>query len=39
MAPEFYDNLHYHDLWVKLFFEFIFNPRFSLHSRTENMAH
>lgn len=38
MAPEFYDDLHYHPSWLKLFFEFIFNPRFSLLSRTENMA-
>ncbi|MDE2577230.1 MAG: fatty acid desaturase [Hyphomicrobiales bacterium] len=38
MAPEFYDNLRYHPSWVKLFFDFLFNPRYSLHSRTANTA-
>jgi sphingolipid 4-desaturase/C4-monooxygenase len=38
IAPEYYDNLHYHTSWVKLFFEFIFSPRYSLHSRTANTA-
>ena len=38
MAPEFYNDLHAHKSWVKLFFDFIFNPKFSLLSRTENLA-
>ena len=38
MAPEFYDDLHAHKSWVKLFLDFIFNPRYSLMSRTENLA-
>jgi sphingolipid delta-4 desaturase len=38
IAPEYYNNLHYHSSWLKLFFEFIFNPRYSLHSRTANTA-
>jgi sphingolipid delta-4 desaturase len=37
MAPEYYDGLHAHYSWTKLFFEFLFNPRYSLHTRTENM--
>lgn len=39
MAPEFYEPLHAHRSWTKLFFAFIFDPKFSLHTRTENMAH
>ncbi|MEN3352808.1 MAG: sphingolipid 4-desaturase/C4-monooxygenase [Betaproteobacteria bacterium] len=37
MAPEYYDGLHAHYSWTKLFFAFIFDPRYSLHTRTENM--
>src|SRR5947209_10960834 len=37
MAPEYYDGLHAHYSWTKLFFQFLFNPRYSLHTRTENM--
>ena len=37
MAPEFYNDLHAHKSWVKLFLDFIFNPRYSLMSRTENL--
>lgn len=36
MAPEFYDNLQAHTSWTKLFFAFIFDPKYSLHTRTEN---
>lgn len=32
-APEFYDNLFYYNSWVKLFFKFIFDHKFSLFSR------
>lgn len=39
MAPEFYDDLYAHRSWTKLFFEFIFSPKYSLHARTENLAH
>jgi sphingolipid delta-4 desaturase len=38
IAPEYYDGLRYHRSWLKLFFDFIFNPRYSLHTRTENTA-
>ena len=38
IAPEFYNDLHYHTSWLSLFFEFILNPRYSLHSRTANTA-
>ena len=38
IAPEYYDNLHFHRSWLKLFTDFIFNPRYSLHSRTANTA-
>lgn len=32
-APEFYDNLVSHKSWTKLFFKFLFDPKFSLFSR------
>ncbi|HVO73912.1 MAG TPA: fatty acid desaturase [Ignavibacteriaceae bacterium] len=32
-ASEFYENLFYYKSWVKLFFKFIFDPKFSLFSR------
>jgi len=32
-APEFYDNLFFYRSWIKLFFKFIFDPKFSLFSR------
>ena len=32
-APEYYDNLVSHSSWVKLFFIFLFNPKYSLFSR------
>ncbi len=37
MAPEYYDGLHAHYSWTKLFFAFLFDPRYSLNTRTENM--
>jgi sphingolipid delta-4 desaturase len=33
IAPEFYDNLHYHTSFVKLFFTFIFSQEIGLYSR------
>jgi sphingolipid delta-4 desaturase len=33
MAPEFYDDLHAHRSWTKLFFRFIFDKDLSLYSR------
>jgi sphingolipid delta-4 desaturase len=33
MAPEFYDSLKSHTSWSRLLWEFVFNPRYSLHSR------
>jgi sphingolipid delta-4 desaturase len=38
LAPEYYDDLHAHKSWVKLFLDFIFDPRYSLHSRTAYMT-
>jgi len=32
-APEFYNNLHYHKSWFRLFLQFLFDPRLSLYSR------
>ncbi len=32
-APEYYDTLHYHTSWTKLFFKFLFNKEISLFSR------
>lgn len=33
MAPEFYDTLHYHTSWVKLWLKWLFDPKLSLYSR------
>ncbi|MDX2001338.1 MAG: fatty acid desaturase [Chitinophagales bacterium] len=38
LAPEFYDNLKYHDSLIKLFFQFLFDKRYSLFSRVERTA-
>ncbi len=35
MAPEFYDDLKTHESWTKLFFTFIFDPRYTLYSRVD----
>jgi sphingolipid delta-4 desaturase len=35
MAPEFYDDLKCHRSWFGLFFEFIFDPRYTLYSRVD----
>ncbi len=35
MAPEFYDNLHSYDSWVKVIFEFLFRKDVTLYSRTK----
>ena len=32
-APEYYETLHYHTSYVKLFFQFIFSQEISLYSR------
>lgn len=32
-APEYYDTLHYHTSWTKLFFKFLFDREISLFSR------
>lgn len=37
MAPEFYDNLHYHTSWFKLWLTFLFDKRYSLYSRVERV--
>lgn len=33
LAPEFYNNLHFHKSWTKLLFKFLFDPNLSLYSR------
>lgn len=33
IAPEFYNTLEKHNSWFKLFFNFIFDPRYDLYSR------
>jgi sphingolipid delta-4 desaturase len=38
MAPEFYDHLKAHKSWAKLFFSFIFDPRYTLYSRVDRSA-
>ena len=35
MAPEFYDHLATRPSWTKLFFEFIFDKRYTLFSRVD----
>jgi len=37
MAPDFYDNQIFHRSWVALMFTFIFDPRYSLRTRSENV--
>jgi sphingolipid delta-4 desaturase len=37
MAPEFYETLGCHRSWMALFFTFIFDPRYSLHTRSINV--
>ncbi|MGA8169673.1 MAG: fatty acid desaturase [Methylocystis sp.] len=39
MAPEYYDTLQCHRSWVALLFTFIFDPRYSLKTRSENVEH
>jgi sphingolipid delta-4 desaturase len=33
IAPEFYENLHAHHSWTKLWLQFLFDPKLSLYSR------
>jgi sphingolipid delta-4 desaturase len=33
IAPEFYNNRHYHTSWVKVLLDFLFKPAFSPYSR------
>ena len=35
MAPEYYNNLKYHESWTKLWLQFIFDSNLSLYSRAE----
>jgi sphingolipid delta-4 desaturase len=35
LAPEYYDGLKTHDSWIRLFFQVIFDPRFTLFSRVD----
>src|ERR1700710_2056589 len=37
MAPAYYDGLHAHYSWTRLLFAFLFNPAYSLHTRSGNM--
>ncbi|QGM45289.1 fatty acid desaturase [Methylocystis heyeri] len=39
MAPEFYDRLACHRSWVALLATFIFDPAYSLSTRSENVEH
>ena len=38
-GPEFYDTLGCHRSWVALLVTFIFDPRYSLNTRSENVEH
>jgi sphingolipid delta-4 desaturase len=33
-APEYYDSLHSHNSWTKLFFRFLFDKNISIFDRT-----
>ncbi|KAI6176131.1 Infertile crescent [Aphelenchoides bicaudatus] len=33
IAPEYYDHLTVHTSWLRIFYDFIFDPEMSLHSR------
>lgn len=37
MAPEYYDNLKFHNSWVKLWLTFLFDNSYSLFSRVERV--
>ncbi len=37
MAPDFYDTLHCHRSWTALLVTFIFDPRYSLKTRSEHV--
>jgi sphingolipid 4-desaturase/C4-monooxygenase len=37
MAPDFYDDLACHRSWIALLFTFIFDPRYSLRTRSQNV--
>jgi len=37
-APEFYDTLHSHRSWVRLWLQFLFDPRYDLFGRVERPA-
>lgn len=38
MAPEYYDDLRCHRSWVALLFTFVFDPAYSLGTRSENVT-
>jgi len=38
IAPEYYDNLPYHDSWTKVIYEFITDPRIGPFSRVKRKA-
>jgi sphingolipid delta-4 desaturase len=38
MAPEFYDDLRCHRSWTALLVTFIFDPTYSLGTRSENVT-
>ena len=38
MAPEFYDNLHSYNSWLKVLYKFITNSNLSLYSRVKRKA-
>ncbi|RWS07334.1 sphingolipid delta(4)-desaturase DES1-like protein [Dinothrombium tinctorium] len=35
MAPEFYDNLHYHTSWVKVLYQYVTDPRAGPYARSK----
>ncbi len=37
IAPDFYDNLKCHRSWIALMFTFIFDPSYSLRTRSQNV--
>ena len=39
LAPEFYDPLRSHNSWTRLLIQFVFDKRYTLHSRVERLRH
>ena len=38
MAPEFYDTIPYHTSWVKVLYDFVFDPKIGPYARIKRTA-